>query len=106
MAISGDTAARPASATIIEQCNRCRFWREEEDTRDQNDENFAFGHCRQSPPVILDSIAGLQVVPPRYGQQSDLDLDITDLSTATRFPATFATDWCGRFEPAATPEGC
>ena len=100
MAIFGDTAVRPASAMNIEQCNRCRFWREDEKTRDAVDESLAFGHCRQSPPIILDSIVNLQLGRPRYGQPSELDLDVTSICDASRLPATDATEWCGRYQPA------
>ena len=36
-----------------------------------------------------------------YGQQADPEIDTPRLQCASLFPASFATDWCGRFEAAA-----
>lgn len=82
-----------------ERCNRCRFWSEDMTTRDPADENFGFGHCRRSPPVMIPQIAAMQIQPPSHRQQTDLELDITAAHTASRFPATFSADWCGEYEP-------
>lgn len=84
-----------------QQCNGCRFWKADEDTADPNDSDWGFGDCRRLPPVIIDSLIAAEIIPPRYGQQTDLEIGITSVNVASRYPATFATDWCGQFEVAA-----
>ena len=78
-----------------QQCNHCRFWREDMGRRDPNDENFGFGNCHLKPPVIVDSLIAVQIQRPIYGQVTDLAPDATEVVNASLFPATFATDWCG-----------
>jgi hypothetical protein len=80
------------------KCNQCRFWHEDIDVRDPNDEDFGFGGCRVRAPAIVDSLVAAQIERPTYGQQIELDISTTDMVTATRFPTTFATDWCGEFQ--------
>jgi hypothetical protein len=82
---------------VANRCNRCRFWQEHMPLRDPNDEDWGFGECRRNPPVLISCLVGLQVDRPRFGQQTDLDVDPLNLSAATRFPVSTATDWCGRF---------
>ena len=83
------------------QCNGCRFWKLADETKDEHDPNWGFGFCRRRPPVLVDSLIAAQIIPPRYGQQSDLDMkDALDAYNGCLFPATFATEWCGEHEPA------
>lgn len=80
------------------QCNCCRFWKMDEATADPSDPDWGFGYCRRRPPVLVDSLVSARIVPPRYGQQSDLDRpDPVAAWNASVWPATFATDWCGEF---------
>ncbi len=79
------------------KCNQCRFWHEDMEVRDPNDEGFGFGGCRVRP-VIVGSLVAAQIERPAYGQQIDLEISTTGMVTATRFPTTFATDWCGEFQ--------
>jgi len=80
------------------QCNTCRFWKIDPDTADPNDDDGGYGGCRRRPPVIIDSMVAAEIVPPRYGQQSDQDLYTATIVNCTRFPPTSALDWCGDFE--------
>ncbi len=89
-----------------DQCNQCRFWREEMDHRDPNDVNWGYGWCRRNPPTIVESVAVHMLPPLRYGQQVDPDLDTVDLISASKFPSTFATEWCGKFEPSRAVIPC
>ena len=104
MAISGDTAARPASATNKKQCNRCRYWLFDPKTADVNNPGWGFGSCRVRPPVLLETILAMQVERPRYGHQVELDLSVYDIVEASRHPVTISSAWCGRYEPVR--EGC
>lgn len=80
------------------QCNGCRFWNLDESTIDKSDPNWGFGYCRRKPPVLVDSLIAAEIVPPTYGQQSDLDRPApANTWTASVWPATFATEWCGEF---------
>ncbi|MBA3667948.1 MAG: hypothetical protein H0W65_09525 [Sphingomonas sp.] len=79
------------------QCNGCRFWKLDESTVDPNDPDWGFGSCRRKPPVLLDCLIAAEIVPPRYGNQTDLDISIEKIATGSRFPGTFATDWCGNY---------
>lgn len=93
---------------MTEQCNRCRFWLEDMKERDPNDANWGFGRCRLRPPVISESYVAAFIPKLEYGQQCDPDIDTTSLSTASLYPATHSTDWCGSFEmspsaPEASP---
>ena len=81
------------------QCNCCRFWKLDEATVDKADPDWGFGHCRRRPPVLADSLIAAQIVPPRYGEQTDLEIGSpTEAYSASVWPATFATEWCGEFE--------
>ena len=84
------------------QCNACRFWKLEDETKDPNDPNWGFGFCRRKPPVLVDCLIAAEIVPPRYGDQTDLDR-LTPLGAygASVYPATFATDWCGKYVEAS-----
>ncbi|MDB5733187.1 MAG: hypothetical protein JWQ03_3082 [Variovorax sp.] len=82
-----------------DRCNRCRFWNEDMSARDPNDENFGFGQCRRKEPVLLQPLAMMLLPKLEFGQQVDPDLDVTSLTCASVWPATGATDWCGRYEP-------
>ena len=84
------------------QCNGCRFCKLDETTIDPNDDNWGFGFCRRKPPVLVDSIIPAEIVPPRYSHQSDLDRPGPDEAySASIWPATFATEWCGEYEGEA-----
>ncbi len=86
------------------QCNGCRFWRLNESTIDEFDVNWGFGFCRRKPPTLVDSLIAAEIVPPRYGQQSDLDRPgPLKAFPASAWPSTFSTEWCGEHHPA--PEG-
>lgn len=83
----------------VPQCNGCRFWKLDETTIDPLDPNWGFGFCRRKPPAVIDCLIAAEIVPPRYGGQSDLERPIaTYVSVASVWPATFATEWCGSFE--------
>ncbi|MGW8278557.1 hypothetical protein ACWGK7_03550 [Sphingomonas aurantiaca] len=85
-----------------ERCNRCRFWLEDMRDRDPNDTDWGFGSCRRRPPALVECIVRPLMPQLRYGQQEDPDMGPLDLVSATRFPATCSTDWCGEFQgPAA-----
>jgi hypothetical protein len=86
------------------QCNSCRFWKLDETTKDELNADWGFGFCRRKPPTLVDSLVAAEIVPPRYGHQSDLDRpDPTAASIASVWPATFATEWCG--EHSRVPDG-
>jgi hypothetical protein len=81
-----------------EQCNRCRFWKLDNDTIDERDPDWGFGFCRRRPPTLVDSLIAAEIVPPRYGEQIDVDRpEPARAWTATLWPSTFATEWCGEF---------
>lgn len=83
------------------QCNGCRFWKLEEETKDEHDPDWGFGYCRRRPPVLIDSLLAAQIVAPRYGQQSDLDRPgPVSAYNASIWPATFATEWCAEYTSA------
>jgi hypothetical protein len=86
---------------ISPQCNRCRFWKLDNSTADPGDTDWGFGSCRRKPPILVDCLIAAEIVPPRYGNQSDLDVSIETVATGSRFPGTFATDWCGEFQGEA-----
>ena len=80
------------------QCNGCRFWKLDESTIDPNDANWGFGFCRHKPPVLVDCLVAAEIAPPRYGNQSDLEqLTPVSASSASSWPGTFATEWCGEY---------
>ena len=80
------------------QCSGCRFWKLDETTIDPLDPDWGFGSCRRNPPALIDSMVAASIVPPRYGNQSDLVRpDPASAYSASLWPATFATDWCGTF---------
>ena len=86
---------------MVDRCNRCRFWQEEDGTRDPEDVDFAFGKCRRKAPKIIGALAACMVERPAWGTQYTGDgyiVDTTDLSRVSLQPVTFATDWCGQFE--------
>lgn len=80
-----------------EQCNRCRFWREDMSARDPGDVDWGFGHCQRKPPTLVECMVKAHMVPLRYGQQEDPEIDSVTLSTCSMFPATSSTDWCGEY---------
>lgn len=85
--------------TAPAQCNRCRFWRMDLTTIDPLDSDWGFGDCRRNPPVLIDSMIAAEIVPPRFGNQSDLERPCpASAYSASLWPALFATDWCGAFE--------
>ena len=101
MANSGDTAARPASATNKEQCNRCRFWFAQPDaTSDCPIDGPGWGWCRREPPRVSDHLAQVSIGLPSFGRSYDPDdlAGIVNVADASVFPATFLDNWCGRFE--------
>lgn len=81
-----------------QRCNTCRFWLEDMSVRDPNDINGGYGSCRLRPPVLLDCIVKPLMPQLSYGQLTDPDMDPLELVSATRFPATQATDWCGQYQ--------
>lgn len=83
---------------MTDQCNGCRFWREDMTVRDPVDANWGFGTCRRQPPKLIEAIVAPLMPQLRYGQQCDIDLDTVDLTSASKFPATHATEWCGEFQ--------
>ena len=83
------------------QCNRCHFWKLDPSTIDPGDVDWGFGFCRRKPPALVDCMIAAEIVPPRYGQQSDLDRpDPLGVYSASIWPSTFATEWCGEFVEA------
>jgi hypothetical protein len=86
-----------SAALPPEQCNRCRFWCEEMKHRDPNDADWGFGRCRREPPRLSESYIAALMPKLEYGQQHDPDMDALQLSTASIFPATHSTDWCGKY---------
>ncbi len=85
----------------VPQCNRCSFWKLDEDTIDPNDPDWGFGFCRRRPPVLIDSLIAAEIVPPRYGDRRDLDRPVpVGAYSASIWPATFATEWCGEYQPS------
>ena len=85
----------------VQRCNKCRFWLEDMADRDPNDPNWGFGSCRREPPRLIESIVKPLMPELRYGQQQDPDMGPLELVSASRFPATASTDWCGRYEAIA-----
>ena len=112
MAISGDTAARPASAskaTNKEQCNRCRFWLAEPDeASDCKIDGPGWGWCRREPPRVSDHLARIAIGYPSFDRQAAPEefATVVCVADASLFPATFLDKWCGRFEPCRQAEGC
>jgi hypothetical protein len=50
----------------------------------------------------VDSLIAAEIAPPRYGDQSDLHRpNLTGAYSASIWPATFATEWCGDFQMLA-----
>ena len=80
------------------QCNRCRFWREADEHRDPADENWGWGQCRRGAPQIVSAMLAPQMPQLRYGQQADIDVDAIDVATASLFPVTHSSEWCGQFD--------
>lgn len=69
--------------------------------RDPNDPDWGFGSCRREPPRLVECIVKPLMPPLRYGNQADPDMTPLDLVSASCFPATNSTDWCGRYAPSA-----
>lgn len=88
-------------ALPAERCNKCRFWHEDLADRDPNDADCGYGSCRREPPRLIEPIVKLLMPELRYGQHTDLDMSPLELLSASRFPATGATDWCGQYEAEA-----
>jgi len=85
----------------VPQCNDCRFWRMDETTIDQNDPDWGFGFCRRRPPVLIDALIAAEIIPPRYGNQTDLDRPSpVNAYSASIWPATCSTEWCGEYSEA------
>lgn len=83
------------------QCSGCHFWKLDETTVDPLDSDWGFGFCRRNPPALVDSMIAAEIVPPRYGNPSDLARpEPSSAYAASLWPATFATEWCGAFERA------
>jgi hypothetical protein len=83
---------------MTDQCNRCRFWREDMTDRDPNDPDWGFGLCRREPPRVSEAYIAALMPRLQYGQQADPEICTTERVTASLFPATCSTDWCGRFK--------
>lgn len=86
-----------------DQCSRCRFFSEDMRMRDPADAAWGFGWCRRRPPVVVDSVIRAQLPPPRDAKQTDIVIDTMQVFSASLSPVTFNTNWCGDFEPEATP---
>ena len=89
---------------MTERCRTCRFWRldlkvNETDLGEEIDAGF--GWCRHDPPQIIDHMARMVIQQPGFG---GIRYDPEDVASAMHvepaslFPATFGTNWCGRFE--------
>jgi len=81
-----------------EQCNRCRFWLEDKAGRDPNDPDWGFGRCRREPPRVSEAYVAALMPRLEYGQQADPEISTVEMTTASLFPATCSTDWCGHFD--------
>lgn len=72
------------------------------------DGSESFGWCRRNPPSLLDHMARM-VIPP-LGNTAD-NYDPEDVATvgrvhsASMFPATYGTEWCGQYQAEAGSEG-
>ena len=66
-----------------ERCETCRFW------TDVDEGVSDLGDCHRYPPKMAIELKGdaCDVIKPRYGG----------------WPLTFATDWCGEYQPTPTP---
>lgn len=89
---------------MIEQCSRCRFWREEDATRDTHapgEHDIEFGFCRRNAPVVIGELAALMVPRTAWGRDQNIDeeeLSTTQIYRASTQPVTESADWCGQFE--------
>ena len=87
--------AERAETTLHMACGKCRWWRRDDDSHD-DDELPPFGACHRLPPTFnLKAMKALD------------DLDVRD--TAPEFwcngwwPNTSSEDWCGEFRPIFDP---
>ena len=88
---------------MIEQCSRCRFWREEDATRNSHapgEHDIEFGFCRRNAPVVIGELAALGVPRQVWGRDPDHDEDLfsTQIYRASTQPVTESADWCGQFK--------
>ncbi|ARR52157.1 hypothetical protein HY78_01115 [Rhizorhabdus wittichii DC-6] len=90
---------------MTEQCNRCRFWREDKTARLDDDPDWRFGYCRARPPIVSESYVAALMPKLSYGQPEDPEIDIVSMTTCSLFPATGSTDWCGAFAPSRSEPG-
>lgn len=82
-------------------CRACRFWRENESHRDPNDEGWGFGQCRRRGPIIVEAMFKAIMPAADYRTQIEPVLDDVEMTTASLWPATHSSDWCGEFQAAA-----
>jgi hypothetical protein len=93
---------------MVEACHACRFWQIDphEEIADGGEMNH--GWCRREPPQIIEHMARMAIQQPGFG---GINIDREDVANAgqvhraTLYPATFATEWCGRFERAEVARG-
>lgn len=89
---------------MSERCRICRFWQLDlaPNEKDKGEEwDAGFGWCRRDPPRINEHMARMVIDHPRFGGKNYDPEDVASAShvhDATLFPATFGTNWCGRFE--------
>lgn len=92
-----------------ERCRICRFWQLDlaigaVDPGEETDAGF--GWCRREPPKIINHMARMAIHQPGFGGHvidADQVANVHAGSNATLFPATFGTNWCGRFEATEQP---
>jgi hypothetical protein len=89
---------------MTEACHTCRFWLADRAPNSNEAEDETFGWCRRHPPKIIDHMARIAIRTPGFGGNVVDPEDVASSSTvsnASMFPATYATEWCGRFERLA-----
>ena len=86
-----------------ERCRICRFWQLDlgiNEVDPGEDVTAGFGWCRREPPKIIDRMARIAIATPTFGGHVVDPEDVASaipVSAASLFPATFGTEWCGRF---------
>jgi hypothetical protein len=84
---------------MSDQCNRCQFWLEDKAEHDPNDPDWGFGRCRRQPPRVSEAYVTALMPKLEYGQQADPEIGTVQMTTASLFPATCSSDWCGAYVP-------
>jgi hypothetical protein len=70
----------------LKNCKRCRFWDITDEVEDRQEVDFR-QECRRFPPVFIDAF-----------MRGDKDVNDPP-ADACMFPITFASEWCGEFQP-------